>query len=251
MRVHRERDAFIDDIQVWFGKRNRFWTLISVVCLVSIIVLQLLFMLLSGINSHIRDGMYSVLVPVLVLFVVSIFWRGTTPTILSLAGVMCLYVGMFFVYALLGSNQDFPSQIANRLGYGIRHTVPPAATIADFYFLMGIGALVLGMAVAFRPSIFRAKGSQTWLPYPIWTNGQDSELSYGPKIMRLIPLHSLLSFEEQHLVAKYKYIQVAIGGKIYFVSPDEWIPESSHVVRERRTGSLLGIPKVPDGFNIW
>ena len=253
MKVHRERAAFIDDIQGWFGKRSRFWTLISFVCLGSIIVLQLLFMLLAGINSHIRDGMYSVLVPLLALFVVSIFWKGTTPTILSLSGVMCLYVGMFFVYAELGSLPNVPSQIASKLGYGIMHPGLPVATVANFYFIMGIFALVLGMAAALRPSIFRAKGNPIWQSYPVWTNVdvQNAKLSFGPRVMRLIPVQSLLSFAEQHLVAKYKFIQVSIGGKIYFVSPDEWIPESSRIIREKQTGSLLGIPKVPDGFNIW
>jgi hypothetical protein len=35
------------------------------------------------------------------------------------------------------------------------------------------------------------------------------------------------------------------------LSPEDWIPENSNVVRERVSGSVLGIPKVPDGFNIW
>jgi hypothetical protein len=42
-----------------------------------------------------------------------------------------------------------------------------------------------------------------------------------------------------------------IGGRIYFVSPYSWVPQGSDIVRDKESGSLLGIPKVPDGFNIW
>lgn len=158
---------------------------------------------------------------------------------------------MFFVFAELGSVKVIPPQIANRLGYGIMHEGPPVDEVADFYFLMGIFALMLSVAVSFKPSIFRARGTPTWVPYPIWTTDSDPKLSYGTSVLRLIPVQSLLRFADQHLVAKYRYIQILIGGRIYYVSPDDWVPEGSNVIRERESNSLLGIPKVPDGFNIW
>jgi len=40
-------------------------------------------------------------------------------------------------------------------------------------------------------------------------------------VQSLIPVQSLLSFGERHLISNYKYIQVMIGGRIYFVSIDE------------------------------
>ncbi|MFZ0514793.1 MAG: hypothetical protein WAM14_24530 [Candidatus Nitrosopolaris sp.] len=93
-----------------------------------------MFIFLSGINPHIRNGIDSLLVPLLVLFLVSIFWRSSTATILSLAGVLCLYVGMFYVYDNLGVLQVTPSHIANRLGYGTRLTEPPLVAVADGNF---------------------------------------------------------------------------------------------------------------------
>ena len=64
----------------------------------------------------------------------------------------------------------------------------------------------------------------------------------GPKAVRLIPLTSLLTFAEQNLVARFKLITVIIGGKKYLVSPYDWIPEGSTVVRDKESGSVLGIP---------
>jgi hypothetical protein len=94
------------------------------------------------------------------------------------------------------------------------------------------------MAVAFRPSIFRAKGTQDGLPYPVWTNDKDLKLRYGATVVSLIPIQGLLNIAERHLIAKYGYIQVMIGVRIYFVSPEDWVPENSNVVREKVSGTF-------------
>jgi hypothetical protein len=252
VKVRKERCDFIDDIQNWFRQRNMFWGLISFISLLLIIILQVLFILLSGINPHIRTGIDSLLVPLLVLFPVSIFWRGSTTTILSLSGVLSLYVGMFYVYADLGAIQVIPSHIVNRLEYASTHAAPTVAEIADFYFFMGIFAIILSMAVAFRPSIFRAKGNPVSLSYPVWTSESDPKLEDGASVLSLIPVQSLLTYAEHHMVTRYKYIQAIIGRTIYFVSPDDWVPQTTtYIVRDKNSGSLVGIPKVPDGFNLW
>jgi hypothetical protein len=245
------RGGLIDVIQGWFRQKDMFWTLISLVTLFSILILQVLFIFLTGINPHIRKGIDSFLVPLLVLFVVSIFWRSSIATILSLTGVLCLYAGMFYIYDNQVLLQVTPSHIASKLGYGTTLTEAPLGIVADYYFIMGIIALILCTAVAFRPSIFRAKGAPAvGLPYPIWTNDKDPKLRYGRAVVSIIPVQSRLSLVEHHLVAKYRYIQIMIGGRIYFVSPEDWVPEHSSVIREKESGSLLGIPKVPDGFNL-
>ena len=216
-----------------------------------IIVLQILVIFLSTINPHIRDGLYAILVPLLLMYGISIIWRGSTPALLSLIGGICLYMGIFFIYNHAGFQHVLPSQIANRLGYGLRHEVPPVDTVARFYFLMGILALVMCMIVSFRPSVFRARGSTIWTPYPVWNKNRDTHGSQGAELFRLIPVLNLLSYREAHIVSRYKYIQISIFGKIHFVSPDEWVPYGSIVIREEKSGLLLGIPKVADGFNIW
>lgn len=256
LKINDNRGVFIDRVQGWFLQRNKFWTRISFVALASIIILQFSFTFLTQINPHVRQGIYPILIPLLVLFVFSIFWRNTVTAFLSLAGAMCLYVGMYYAYASrLGIIQN------KFLAYVNTPTplhLPPMATVAEFYFLMGVFAAILCVAVAFRPSLFRAKGTPVGLPYPIWTNNDnernDPRLKIGAKnsVLSLIPVQSLLSFGERHLISNYKYIQVMIGGRIYFVSLDEWVPQTAtYIIRDRDSGSLVGIPKVSDGFNIW
>jgi hypothetical protein len=241
-----DKEAFIDKVQGWFLQRNKFWTLITFVALASIIVLQFFLTFLTGIIPHIRLGIYPILIPLLLLFVFSIFWRNTITAFLSLAGAICLFVGMYYAYASR-------YEIIQSMSSSLSHTttthmhLPPLAAVAVFYFLIGLFSAFLCVGVAFRPSFFRAKGALNGLPYPVWTSN-NPRFNFGSnnnRILSLIPVQSLLSFGERHLSSNYKYIQVVIGGRVYFVSLDEWVPLSStYIIRDKRSGSLVGIPKI-------
>ena len=240
-----DRGDFIDKVQGWFLQRNKFWTLITFVALASIIILQLFLTFLTGINPHIRLAIYPILIPMLLLFVLSIFWRNTITAFLSLAGAICLFVGMYYAFA---SRYEIIQSMSSSLSHttSTHMHLPPLAAVATFYFLIGLFSAFLCVGVAFRPSFFRAKGSLTGLPYPVWTSN-NPRLKFGSNnnsILSLIPVQSLLSFGERHLISNYKYIQVVIGGRIYFVSLDEWVPLSTtYIIRDKQSGSLIGIPK--------
>ena len=219
-KINDDRGVFIDNVQRWFLQRNKFWTTITFVVLASIIILQFSFTFLAGSNPYVRLAIYPILIPLLLLFVFSIFWRNTITAFLSLAGATCLFVGMYYAYASR-------YEIIQSMSWSLSHTTtqmhfPPLAAVATFYFLIGLFSAFLCVGVAFRPSFFRAKGALTGLPYPVWTS-DNPRLKFGSnnRILSLIPVQSLLSFGERHLISNYKYIQVMIGGRIYFVSIDE------------------------------
>ena len=238
-----DKGDFIDEVQRWFLQRNKFWTQITFVALASIIILQFFLTFSTGINPHIRLAIYPILIPLLLLFVLSIFWRNTITAFLSLAGAICLFVGMYYAYA---SRYEIIQSMSSSLSHTTTQMhFPPLAAVATFYFLIGLFSAFLCVGVAFRPSFFRAKGALTGLPYPVWTS-DNPRLKFGSnnRILSLIPVQSLLSFGERHLISNYKYIQVVIGGRIYFVSLEEWVPLSStYIIRDKQSGSLIGIPK--------
>jgi len=144
-----EKGIFIDAIQDWFNQRHVFWRLTSFVTLLSIVILLFIFTFLTEINTQVRNEIFSLIMPLLALFVFSIFWRGSVPTFLSLAGVLNLYIGMFYVHDYAGGLQSLHPFIANRLGYGKIVMAPPVSSIVNFYLLIGITALILSMVVAF------------------------------------------------------------------------------------------------------
>ena len=234
-KINEDRGVFIDEVQRWFLKRNKFWLVITFLVLASIIILQLSFTFLTGINPHIRLAIYPILIPLLLLFVFSIFWRNTITAFLSLAGATCLFVGMYYAYASRYEIIQSMSSSLSRTTTTTHMQLPPLAAVAAFYFLMGLFSASLCVGVALRPSFFRAKGSITGLPYPVWSTN-DYPIYMGANsnsVLSLIPVQSLLSFGERHLISNYKYIQVMIGGRIYFVSLDEWVPQSTDVYYQR------------------
>ncbi|MFQ5969986.1 MAG: hypothetical protein ACE5J2_05790 [Nitrososphaerales archaeon] len=195
----------------------------------------------------------------LAVFVFSIFWRGAVPSLLSLAGSGSIYGGILYVYAKvkgLALQYDYtynlPQVMPDRLAIMTEGDASlltgHVATVSAFYFIIGFSAMILSLVIALKPSVFYAKGSRTGLAYPIWSNAADPKSVYGPNILRMIPVMALLTSAERYLVAKYRYIQVVIGGTMYFASPADWVPEGSIVMRDKESGSLLGIPKLLDGF---
>ncbi|NHI03366.1 hypothetical protein DYY67_1678 [Candidatus Nitrosotalea sp. TS] len=46
----------------------------------------------------------------------------------------------------------------------------------------------------------------------------------------------------KQLVTRYKYVTLAIGGMEYLVTPYEWIPENSVVIRDEKSNTIIGIP---------
>jgi hypothetical protein len=245
MVVLRSEGNFAGKAHGWFQKRNKFWTLMSFVSLASLISLQAIMLLQEESNPHVRQGIDSIVIPLLILFILSIFWRGFIPAFLSHAGAISTYYGIFYVYAKSTSFAALPTFFANKAVPEVKILANPSVhTVASFFFLIGIFALTLSIAIALRPTFFHARGARFRQPYEIWPG----DTAYGKQ---LIPVSGLLSDVECELVKRYRYIVMVIGGRMYFVSPDDWVPEGSSVVRDRESGSLVGIPKVSDGFNVW
>ena len=133
------------------------------------------------------------------------------------------------------------SFVANRLGYGIRHVVSiPPDSVADRYFIVGVCMLTFCLTIAIRPNFFKPKDPDE-LPYPVWRHSRNFGQAQGSGLVRFIPLSALLSYEEQHFVARYKYVVLVISGTKYLVTPYDWVPEGSVVIRDKKSNSVIGI----------
>lgn len=236
-----DRWAFIGKIQDWFQRKGQFWLVLSILTFSSVLVLQIIFNFASQTNPAARQQAEFLIIPVLMLFVFSIFWRNIFCTFLSFTGSMLTYGGMFLFHTVNITTQLMTPTIANRLGYGIKHIVAISPdSLADRYFIVGAFALAFCLTIAIKPNFFKPKDLQD-LPYPIWRHHRDLESTGKSNATRLVPVSSLMTFAEQHLVAKYKFITIIIGGKKFLVSPYEWVPEDSTVARDTESGSIIGI----------
>jgi hypothetical protein len=66
-------------------QRNNFWILVSILLFFSLIILQIIFSTYNEINLKTRQEIDFLVLPILALFVFSIFWRGFLPAFLSIA----------------------------------------------------------------------------------------------------------------------------------------------------------------------
>lgn len=237
-----DRWFFIEKIQDWFQRKTHFWFVIGILSLTSVLVLQYIFNFASQTNPSVRQQAEFLVMPILSLFVFSIFWRNIVCTFLSLVGAMMTNGGMVFFHRTDVTTQLASPYVANRLGYGIKHAaVISPNSVADVYFIAGVLALTFCLIIAIKPNFFKPKDPDV-LPYPVWKYSKNFEMSQKSGTVRLIPVSALLSYAEQHLVTRYKYVALAIGGREYLVTPYEWIPENSVVIRDEKSNTIIGIP---------
>lgn len=242
--------TFVDMVQGWFNQRRKFWAWTGVFSLASLVVMHLFYTVIAGGNVQVGRWLEFLAFPLLALLVISTFWRGSIQTFLSLAGTVSMYAGMFYIYTMANGLETLPQVVTNKLGVGRLAEVSSTSSLSSLYFFIGLFALVLCLVISLRPSFFQAKGRVAGTSYPVWTTRDDPTFVFKDKSSTVIPVTNLLSVLERQLVTKYRYIVVVICGRRYFVSPDDWVPKGSNVIRDEESGSLLGIPKVPDGFNI-
>ena len=235
-----DRWLFIDKIQTWFLHKNQFWLVLSILTFGAISILQIFLIFASAANPSARQESEFLIVPILALFILSTFWRSIFHTFLSFTGSIMTYGGVFLFHST-NSTQLVTSFVANRLGYGIRHVISiPPDSIADRYFIVGMCMLAFCLAIAIRPNFFKPKDPDE-LPYPVWKHSRNFGQAQGSGLVRFIPLSALLSYEEQHFVARYKYVVLVISGTKYLVTPYDWVPEGSVVIRDEKSNSVIGI----------
>ncbi|MGI0102295.1 MAG: hypothetical protein ACREA7_06845 [Nitrosotalea sp.] len=58
----------------------------------------------------------------------------------------------------------------------------------------------------------------------------------------MVSVSALSTYAEQHLVARYKHVTVAISGREYLVTPYQLIPENSVGIRDEKSNTIIGIP---------
>ncbi len=236
-----DRWIFIESIQIWFQHKNQFWLLISILSFSVVVVLQIFLSFASEANPSARQQSEFLVAPILAIFTLSTFWRSVVHTFLSFTGALITYGGMFLFHVTSVTAQLVTPYTANRLGFGIKHLViiSPNA-IADRYFIVGMFALVFCLVIAIKPKFFKSKDPDD-LPFPVWRHSKKFVLTQKSGLIKFVPVSAFLTYEEQHFIAKYKYIVLIISGTKFLVTPYDWVPDDSVVIRDAKSNSIIGI----------
>jgi hypothetical protein len=116
---------------------------------------------------------------------------------------------------------------------------------AESYFFLGIVMVILSMIIAYKPSLLYVKNRPepfhvSWAQYQKWNN--DWQLA-GDYTECSIPLTSLMKEQEKYILWRYEYILTNIYNTHYLVEPNGFVPTNSIIVRDNKTGRMIGISR--------
>jgi len=110
------------------------------------------------------------------------------------------------------------------------------------YFFQGIGMIVFSIIIGYKPSLLYIRNRPepshiVWEKYPIWYN--NTKVVGGDNGPTLI-LKSLMTDKEKYLLWHYEFVLTNIYGTPYLVKPDEYVPKSSIIFRDKVSGMMIG-----------
>lgn len=233
-------------IYQWFN-RNR--SKLIVLSIISIIFLCFLHIFTSTteilFNSAQSKFIQIITIALISLITFSIIWKGLIPIVICGLGIALIYGGIVITsYALsLPTNSYFK---------GIRVVIDQhmISMAAESYFFLGIVMVTLSMIIAYKPSLLYVKNRpepfhDLWAQYQKWNN--DWQLAGGYTECS-IPLKSLMKEQEKYILWRYEYILTNIYNTHYLVKPNGFVPESSIIVRDKKSGRMIGISRYSGYF---
>ncbi len=152
------RWQFIENTQSWFKRKDMFWLQLSILSFVALFILEVILIFTSQINHLSRDSADFLVIPLLGLYAITMFWRSVEQSVLTFAGIIMTYFGIFFVYTPEIVHALSSPKIANKLGVGIKNyaIVNPVA-IAETLFVIGMFALAFSLVISIKPAFFKPR----------------------------------------------------------------------------------------------
>lgn len=200
----------------------------------SMIVLTLLeIVLLTNISPSMLWLVYMIVPILIVPMVLAVVWKRSFATVIMAIGLLCMLGSMMLLphILLIGS-------ISKDKFY--------ATSLRSF--LLGIAMVAISMVMVYKPEMFYARNrprDDDEDSIKVWDGSSSSNSSSNSRMASsklLIPLRKLLDDRENMLLPVYRYVLVIIDGVTYLVSPDDYVPVGSMVVR--RDGMFIGVRKV-------
>lgn len=196
----------------------------------SIIALALLEMVILTNTSPSTFRLVYIIAPILTApIVLAVAWKRSLAIVILVIGLLCI----------LGSTTLLPHMLS--IG-GIDKDRFYVISLRSF--LLGIAMVIISMIMVYRPELLYARnrpqdgGDGDGDSIKIW----DSSSRIASSAL-LIPLRKLLNDREMMILSVYRYVLVTIDGVTYLVSPDDYVPMGSVVVRSH-DGMFIGVRKV-------
>ena len=232
----------------WFQKMNSTFIVLSIVSIIFLIFVYQFIFTVEIVPGSLLQRVIQILTIILIsLIEISILYKGIIPLCICTLGLSLIYTGIILPsgggYHLIGESHFKTVNI-----FVTQQTLEMAA---QSYFLLGVFMVLLSMIVGYRPSLLYTKNrpctlESLWKDYPIW-DGNNTNL-VGRHSNTVVPLKTLMTDEEKYLLWRYEYVLVNIYGKPHLVRTDLYVPLDSIILRDNKTGKMIGKPKYSGYF---
>ncbi|MEM1942336.1 MAG: hypothetical protein QW572_05770 [Candidatus Nitrosocaldus sp.] len=199
--------------------------------MLSMIVLTLLEIILLTSNSPSIFRVVYIIAPILTVpIVLAVAWKRSFAIVIMVIGLLCILGSMILLPHMLSIGS-----IGEDKFY----------VISFRSFLLGVAMVAISMIMVYRPELLYARNrpredDAAEDSIKVWDGSSVSSRRMVNGTL-LIPLRNLLDDREIMLLSVYRYILVIIDGVTYLVSPDDYVPSSSTVVR--KSGMFIGVRK--------
>jgi hypothetical protein len=230
----------------WFHRNRSILVPLSIISIILLFVLHLFTITIQISLNSVPAKIIQVITVVLIsLTSLSIIWRGMVPMVIGSLGITLIYGGIVIPsYALTLPTESYFK--------GIRVLIdqPIISMATESYFFLGIAMVVLSMIIAYKPTLLYVKNRpepsySLWTGYEKWYDNVQLADGYAEPS---VPLRSLMSEQEKYLLWRYEYVLTNIYSTSYLVKPDGFVPKNSTILRDRKSGRMIGVSRYSGYF---
>jgi hypothetical protein len=225
---------------IYFERKQTVLLIIAAISIVLLFVLHLTTVTMQIIPGSILHKVILLTTIFLLLPVaISIFWKGIVPLAICALGLTLLYAGVLYPSYVT----EIVGKIYYKSSYGFT-TEKSVLNAARGYFLLGMGMVIFSIIIGYKPAILYTRNrpqplDTIWQKYPIWYGNAEVMGYHEPSVS----LKSLMTAEERYLLWRYEFVLTDIFGTPHLVRPDDFVPASSTIVRDKANQSMIGKAK--------
>ena len=230
----------LSGFSIYFERQQTVLLIIAAISIVLLFVLHLSTVTMQIIPGSILHKFILLTTIFLLLPVaISIFWKGIVPIAICALGLTLLYAGVLYPSYVT----EIVGKIYYKSSYGFT-TEKSILNAARGYFLLGMGMVIFSIIIGYKPAILYTRNrpqplDTIWQKYPIWY-GNAEVMGYHETS---VSLKSLMTAEERYLLWRYEFVLTDIFGTPHLVRPDDFVPASSTIVRDKANQSMIGKAK--------
>jgi hypothetical protein len=230
----------LSGFSIYFERQQTVLLMIAAISIVLLFVLHLSTVTMQIIPGSILHKFILLTTIFLLLPVaISIFWKGIVPIAICALGLTLLYAGVLYPSYVT----EIVGKIYYKSSYGFT-TEKSILNAARGYFFLGIGMVIFSIIIGYKPAILYTRNrpqplDTIWQKYPIWYGNAEVMGYHEPSVS----LKSLMTAEERYLLWRYEFVLTDIFGTPHLVRPDDFVPASSTIVRDKANRSMIGKAK--------